>query len=168
MRKLTLKPTANPSNYHYRQYFKDDNKRLYCVEPNEKNVPIMATATKDGEPEAPVPFGLSVWVDGCPVWQTEVGGRLQPAEVTLEDVCRGEYELTDEDRDDLERLLGKSLRQKRRERLKRRLQYAHLQAACDLYKRVSKRMDLDRWELCARQDYDYDLKVIREVFIDGR
>lgn len=170
MRKLSLKSTNNPTDFSYRQYFCDDQKNLYCycVEPNEAGVNILWAASPSGEPSHPVPFGLTVFVDGEIKWDTQIHGILDPAEVNLRHVCDGEYELTEEDRDNLMRVLGKGLRQKRRDKLRARLKYAHLQASCPFFERLSKRVDIGLWELCARQDYNYDLKVLRDVFIDNR
>ena len=167
MNKLKLKPVANPTDYSYRQYFKDDNGRLYCIEPNEHNQPIFSTASRDGEPCSTIGANITLVIDGQPKWRTSMNfrGMLEPAEITLEDVCQGHYELTEEDKESLLSLLGKRLRAERKNRLKGRLKYAHLQQPSTVYRLVSKRVDMSEWQLWARQDYDWDLKVVRDEFI---
>ncbi len=167
MNKLNLKTTHNPTDYHYRQYFKDDSKRLYCIEENEHGQPVFYTASRDGEPDSRVGANVTLVIDGEFKWRTSSNyrGLLEPAEITLEDVCQGHYELTQEDRDGLLNLLGKGLRKERRERLRGRIKYAHLQQSSTLYRLVSKRMDTNDWCLWATQDYNVDLKGIRDDFI---
>ena len=167
MNKLRLKSVDNPTDFTHRQYFKDDNKNLYCIEPNEHNVPIFFTASRDGEPCSTIAANITLVIDGEPVWRTSMNmrGLLEPAEITLEDVCQGHYELTEDDKESLFNLLGRRLRHERKKSLRSRLKYAHLQQSSTVYRLVSKRVDKDEWRLCARQDYEWDLKVVRDEFI---
>jgi len=89
-------------------------------------------------------------------------------QISLYTAIQGEYELTDEDRQQIYNLLGYRCRRKTKDDIMGRLRYITAQPAWPLYERVIKKEFSDgtiKWTLCVGQDGDQQIIDTRDVFL---
>jgi hypothetical protein len=91
-------------------------------------------------------------------------------QISLYTAIQGEYELTEQDRQEILYLLTHRCRANTVRQMSLSIQYITTQPAWPVYERVTKEEFSDgstKWTLCARQDYDQDIRDIRSLLIKG-
>lgn len=88
-------------------------------------------------------------------------------QISLYTAIQGEYELTTRDKWEIHNLLTHRCRRHTKDEIMGRLNYITAQPAYPVYERVTKETynGASRWELCARQDYDQDIRDIRNLLL---
>lgn len=92
-------------------------------------------------------------------------------QISLYTAIQGEYELTEEDKQQIVNLLTHRCRQRTKGQIIGRLTYITAQPAYGLYERIIKEEFSDgstKWTMIAGQDYGEQLKDTRNLLIKGK